>query len=245
MMKHFFILVGAIAAFQGSAQKLFKGVGVFGSFTVSKHEYNNLDTDKKDTNFVFPHYYPQSHVSREFLNWGAGIFLELSRRSDIRWQTELAYMNKGAKENPLIMSQIYSTGARTGGFVNTKMTYIQWNNYLKFYNPIFASAHWYFMAGVRVEYLFRSAAGTYGDVIASFPKFWFSGDLALGYEFPVTEKIGVFIEQHWNPDIIPHTFNGNTRVRARTFETRAGLVLRPRKRRIDDCNAPVYKGPAY
>lgn len=244
-MRSLFITLVSFVALQGFGQKLFKGVGVFGALTVSKHEYNNLDTEKKDTSFVFQHYYPQSHVSREFLNWGAGIFLELSKRSDIRWQTELAYINKGAREMPLLMSQIYSTGVRSGTWVNTKMTYIQWNNYAKFYNPIFASAHWYFMAGVRLEYLFKSAPGTYGDVIATFPKFWFSGDLALGYEFPVTEKIGVFIEEHWNPDIVPHKYNGNTRVRARTFETRVGLVLRPRKRRIDDCNAPVYKGPAY
>jgi hypothetical protein len=101
------------------------------------------------------------------------------------------------------------------------------------------------MVGVRLEYLFKRSATTYGDVIAAFPKFWFSGDLGLGYEFPVTERIGVFVEGHWNPDIIPHKYNGNTNVRARTFEARLGLTLRPRKRRIDDCNAPVYKGPAY
>ncbi|MBL7933398.1 MAG: hypothetical protein JNL60_15940 [Bacteroidia bacterium] len=241
-MRSLFIALTFVIALPGFAQKLFKGVGVFGALTVSKHEYKNLDTDKKDTTYTYKHFYPQSHVSKEFLNWGAGIFLELSRRSDIRWQTELEYMNKGAKE--LLIENFY-TGTNNNAYVNNKLTYIQWNNYIKFYNPIFASAHWYFMAGVRLEYLFKKAASTYPDVIAAFPKFWFSGDLALGYEFPVTEKIGVFIEQHWNPDIIPHTFNGNTRVRARSFETRVGLVLRPRKRRIDDCNAPVYKGPAY
>lgn len=228
--------------FTGQSQKLFKGVGVFGALTVSKHEYKNLDTDKKDTSYVYAHFYPQSHVSKEFLNWGAGIFVELSRNENVRWQTELEYANKGAKEMGLV--NIY-TGDRTGTFSNNKLTYIQWNNYAKFYNPIFSQAHWYFMAGVRLEYLFRSAPTVYGDVIGSFPKFWFSGDLALGYEFPVAKKISVFTEAHWNPDVIPHKFNGNTNVRARTFEVRAGLVLRPRKRRIDDCNAPVYRGPAY
>jgi hypothetical protein len=226
----------------GQAQKLFKGAGVFGVLTVSKHEYNNLDTDKKDTNYVYQHFFPQSHISKEFLNWGAGIFLELSRRDNVRWQTELAYMNKGANEMGLV--NIY-TGARTGNYSPNKLTYIQWNNYLKFWNPIFNSSHWYFMAGVRLEYLFRRSASAYPEVVAAFPSFWFSGDLGLGYEFPVTEKIGVFVETHWNPDIIPHKYNGNTRVRARTFEARVGVTYRPRKRRIDDCNAPVYKGPAY
>lgn len=227
---------------QKGFKKIFKGVGVFGALTVNKHQYNNLDTDKKDTNFVYSSYYPQSHISKEFINWGAGIFLELSKREDIRWQTELAYVNKGAKEMGL--TDIY-TGERTGVYSNNKLTYIQWNNYAKFYNPIFYSAHWYFLAGVRMEYLFKSTPTVYADVIATFPKFWFSGDLGAGIEFPITKKISVFTEGHWNPDIISHKYNGNTKVRARTFEVRAGLVLRPRKRRIDDCNAPVYKGPAY
>lgn len=226
------------------AQKLFKGVGVFGALTISKHQYKNLDADKRflDTIFEPQHFYPQNHISKEFLNWGAGIFLELSRNQNVRWQTELEYINKGAKEYTLLNPY---TGARTDSYSSNKLTYIQWNNYIKFWNPVFSKAHWYFMMGVRLEYLFRRSATTYGDVVAAFPKFWFSGDLGLGYEFPITEKIGVFVEQHWNPDIISHKYNGNTRVRARTFETRIGITYRPRKRRIDDCNAPVYKGPAY
>jgi hypothetical protein len=241
-MKKIILSILLFIAFQSRSQKLFKGVGVFGALTVSKHEYKNSDTDKKDTNYIYKDFYPQSHISKEFLNWGAGIFLELSRRDDIRWQTELEYANKGAKEMGL--ANIY-TGKRTGAYAANKLTYIQWNNYVKFYNPIFSAAHWYFMAGVRLEYLFKKSAAVYGDVINSFPKFWFSGDLGLGYEFPIAKKISVFAETHWNPDIIPHTFDGNTKVRARTFEVRVGLVMRPRKRRIDDCNAPVYRGPAY
>lgn len=235
-----FILLGF--CFQGNTQKLFKGAGVFGALTMSKHEYKNLDTDKKDTSFVYQHFFPQSHVSKEFFNWGAGIFLELSRRENVRWQTELAYINKGANEMALINPY---TGSRTGIYERNKLTYIQWNNYLKFWNPASFGAHWYFMAGVRLEYLFRRSATVYPEVVAAFPSFWFSGDLGLGYEFSITERFGVFTEVHWNPDIIPHKYNENTRVRARTFEARAGITYRPRKRRIDDCNAPVYKGPAY
>lgn len=242
-MKKVIIILTVLLSLQSSAQKLFKGVGVFGALTVSKHEYKNKDTDKKTDSIFNPDYfYPQSHISKEFLNWGAGIFLELSRNENVRWQTELEYMNKGANEMAVVN---YVTGERTGVYSKNKLTYIQWNNYLKFYNPIFANAHWYILAGVRLEYLLKRSASVYPDVIAKFPKFWFSGDLGVGYEFPVTQKIGVFVEEHWNPDIIPHKYNGNTNVRARSFETRVGITYRPRKRRIDDCNAPVYKGPAY
>ena len=241
-MKKIFFSILIFIATASYSQKLFKGAGVFGALTVSKHEYKNLDTDKKDTTYTYKHFYPESHISKEFLNWGAGVFLELSRNENVRWQTELEYINKGAKE--MALTNIY-TGERSGVYTPNKLTYIQWNNYLKFWNPIFSNAHWYFMMGVRLEYLFKKSAAVYPDVVAAFPKFWFSGDLGLGYEFPVTQKIGVFVESHWNPDIIPHKYNGNTRVRARTFEVRVGLTYRPRKRRIDDCNAPVYKGPAY
>src|SRR4051812_43123313 len=129
--KVLFILI--IISSGASAQSFFKGVGIFGSVTSSKHEYRNSDTDKKDTTYVPAHYYPQTHISKEFINWGAGIFLELGR-SNIRWQTELEYINKGANEMALI--NIYS-GERTGSYNANKLTYIQWNNYLKFYYPLF------------------------------------------------------------------------------------------------------------
>jgi len=242
-MKKIILFITLLISLQTSAQKLFKGVGVFGALTISKHEYRNKDDDQKsDTPFVYNRFYPQTHISKEFLNWGAGVFLEMSRSSNVRWQTELAYINKGANEMQVTN---YVTGERTGVYTSNKLTYIQWNNYLKFYNPIFYNAHWYFMAGIRLEYLFRNKATAFPEVVAKFPKFWFSGDLGLGYEFPVTEKIGVFVEGHWNPDIIPHKFQNNTNIRARTIELRVGVTYRPRKRRIDDCNAPVYKGPAY
>ena len=203
-----------------NAQKLFKGVGVFGALTVSKHEYNNLDTDKKPGNdSILKYFNPESHLSKEFLNWGAGVFLELSRRDDIRWLTELEYANKGAQEMALVNP---ISGERSGSYSANKLTYIQWNNYVKFYNPIFYDKHWYFMAGVRLEYLFKKSASVYPEVINAFPKFWFSGDVALGYEFPIAKKISAFVETHWNPDILTHKYNGNTNVRARTFEARVG-----------------------
>ena len=100
------------------------------------------------------------------------------------------------------------------------------------------------MAGVKLEYLFRKSVVVFPEVANSFPTFWFSGDLGVGYEFPLFKKFSAFIETHWNPDVIRHTHD-NVKARNRTFEVRGGIVMRPRKRRIDDCNAPVYKGPAY
>ncbi|MCC6371926.1 MAG: hypothetical protein IT236_13060 [Bacteroidia bacterium] len=223
-----------------NAQFKYKGVGVFGSLTQSAHSYNNTETDKKDTTYVYKHFYPQTHISKEFFNWGAGAFVEFGKEN-LRWQTELEYINKGAKEMELTNPY---TGERSGSYSTTKLTYIEWNNYLKFYNPA-GFAHWYWMPGIRLEYLFKKSAGAYSDVVNDFPKFWFSGDVAVGYEFPLFKKFSAFAEYHWNPDIIPFTYNSNTKIRKRTFELRVGMTMRPRKRRIDDCNAPVYKGPAH
>jgi hypothetical protein len=236
----FFLLTGFLTI---RSQSFFKGVGIFGSVTSSKHEYRNADTDKKDTSFVFEHYYPQTHISKEFINWGAGIFVEFGL-DRLRWQTELEYINKGAQEMPFAPPGAQYSGDRTGSFSPNKLTYIEWNNYLKYYRPLFSSWHWYLMGGVRLEYLFRSAPTVFPEYSGAFPKFWFSGDLGAGLEFPLVKRISMFVEGHWNPDVISHR-HGNTKIRNRTFELRVGLVLRPRKRRIDDCNAPVYKGPAY
>lgn len=241
-MKHL-ILIFFLTVALGARAQFFKGAGVYGALTQSAHYYTNEDTDRKlDTPYVFNRFYPPSHISKEFFNWGAGIFAEFSTRDNLRWQTELEYANKGAKEMDLVAPLL--SGDRTGNYVANKYTYIQWNNYLKFYNPIGFSSHWYVLAGVRLEYLFRNKASVFAPVSTNFPKFWFSGDVALGYEFPIIKTISGFAEYHWNPDIIKHTHD-NVKVRNRTFELRVGLVYRKKKRGVDDCNAPRYNGPAY
>jgi hypothetical protein len=242
-MKLRLLIIAALISTFAGAQGIFKGIGIFGSVTSSKHEYRNTDTDKKDTTYVYEHFYPQTHISKELINWGAGLFIELGKEK-VRWQTELEYINKGAKEMPFGPPGFFYTGDRTGTYLTNKLTYIQWNNYLKFFYPAFNASSWYWMAGIRAEYLFKNTSVVFPEFSLAFPKFWFSGDLGLGYEFPIAGRISGFVEGHWNPDIIPHRTN-NTKIRSRTFELRVGVVLRPRKRRIDDCNAPRYKGPAY
>lgn len=239
-MYKYLVILCFLVSLKSQSQSLFKGVGVFGSLTQSAHYYKNLDTDKKSLDTLFKYFYPQTHISKEFFNWGAGVFLELSRNNNVRWQTELEYINKGANEMELTNPY---PGDRTGTYSKNKLTYIQWNNYAKFYNPL-GFGFWYIMPGIRLEYLFRKSVSVFTPISSNFPTFWFSGDLGLGYEFPLFKKYSAFVEYHWNPDIIPHTHD-NTRVRNRTFELRIGMVMRPKKRSIDDCNTPIYKGPAH
>lgn len=239
-MRKLILAALALIAFRASSQS-FKGIGIYGALTQSAHYYTNTDTDRKlDTPFVYNRFYPQSHISKEFFNWGAGIFAEFGREG-LRWQTELEYANKGAKERELLNP---ITGERASDFGKNKYTYIQWNNYLKFYRPLGFSSHWYIMPGIRLEYLFRNSASVFTPVSGDFPTFWFSGDIGVGYEFPLFKQISGLVEYHWNPDIIRHTHN-NIKVRNRTFELRVGLVYRKKRRSVDDCNAPRYNGPAY
>ncbi|MBA2611068.1 MAG: outer membrane beta-barrel protein [Bacteroidetes bacterium] len=232
---------------QNAKAQFFQGVGIFGAVNHSAHYYTNTNRDQKDANvdspgnFPYNAYYPENHISHEYFSWGAGIFAELLNREHLRWQTEIEYTHKGAKEKELIDPFI---GTRSGGFSTNKYTYIQWNNYLKFYNPIGLSSHWYIMPGIKLDYLFNSSVSAFTAYSGAFPKIFFSGDLGLGYEFPIIKNFYGFTEYHWNPDILSHHKDGVT-YRNRTFELRVGIMYRPRKKRIDDCNAPRYNGPAY
>lgn len=237
MMRQLLVIMLLPAVVQ--AQFRYKGVGIFGSFTHSAHRYINEDTDKKTTDTAYHVFYPQSHISMERLSWGAGAFVEFGGEN-ARWQTELEYINKGAKENAL--TNVY-TGERVGTYVPNKYRYIQWNNYLKLYYPA-GFDHWYLMPGIRLEYLFGSTTPVFSDVAGAFPKFWFSGNIGIGYEIFLFRTYSLFTEYHWNPDIIAHR-HGNTTVRNRTFELRIGIVKRPKRRGVDDCNTPTYRGPAY
>ncbi|MCE3229119.1 MAG: hypothetical protein K0S32_3670 [Bacteroidetes bacterium] len=240
------LLMISLASSAQYGPQWFKGFGLFGALTQSAHYYKNLDQDKRDydpLNYssTYSYYYPRNHISREGFNWGAGVFAELSPGDRVRWQTEFEYANKSVKEKELLDPLV---GTRSDNFVKNKNTYIQWNNYLKFYNPMGYGSHWYVLAGVRLEYLFKRSISAYSAFAGNFARFWGSGDLALGYEFPITKKFSGFTEYHWNPDVLSHRFD-NVRVRNRTFELRVGIMYRPRQRSIDDCNAPRYKGPAY
>ena len=241
-MRHLILSIFLVGIYAAKAQ-FFKGVGIFGAVNTSAHFYKNLDTYRKlDTPYVLNRFYVPSHISKELINWGAGIFAEFSTRDKLRWQTEVMYTHKGAKEMELVAP--YTTGNRTGTYVTNKYTYIQWNNYLKFYNPAGFGSHWYVMPGIRLEYLFRKSTPVFSQVSSNFPTFWFSGDLGAGYEFPFLRGINAFTEFHWNPDLIRRR-QDNVRVWARTYELRVGLVLRKKRKGVDDCTAPRYNGPAY
>jgi hypothetical protein len=230
-----------------SNAQFFRGIGIFGAVTQSMHRYKNKDEGLKDPlldnplNFNMDAYYPPTHFSREKFDWGAGVFAEFLSHDKFRWQTEFEFTHKGAKEKEITD---FLFGTRSESFGKNRYTYIQWNNYLKYFSPFNLPSNYYLMLGVRLEYLFQTNASVFNGYSDQFRKIWFNPDAAIGYEFPLFRKISMFAEYHYNPDVIPLKVK-NVSIRNRTFELRVGLIYRPRRRAIDDCNAPRYNGPAY
>jgi len=242
----FICILTLVCSLQASSQGVFKGIGAFGGLTDSRIKYKNKDANTRQFTAIDyannPNAYNTSnYIGKERQSWSAGIFAEFSRSDAARWQTELAYTNKGSKEKDLIDP---FTGTRSSGFAKNTYTYIQWNNYLKYFNPMGYASNWYYMIGVRLEYKFKSSTPANSTFSGAYPIIWASGDLGLGFEFPLIRKINWFTEYHWNPDIY-NIKKMSTVYRNRTFEARIGLVYRPKKKSIDDCNAPKYRGPAY
>lgn len=245
-MKKIILILTVLISLNTNAQ-FFRGIGIFGAFTHSAHRYQNKDEGLKDpnvdnyNNLNVKAYYPSSHYSHEYFSWGAGLFAEFGSHDNFRWQTEFEYTHKGAQEKEIIDLLF---GTRAGSFGVNKYTYIQWNNYLKYFAPFGLSSRYYLMPGIRLEYLFQKSTAVFNPYSSNFQTFWFSGNLGLGYEFPLVKKINMFVEYHWNPDILrQHT--DNVYIRNRTYEFRVGLIYRPRHRNIDDCNSPRYNGPGY
>lgn len=220
-----------------------RGFGVFGALTQSVHKYKNYDATKKvDSVFVPQYYYPQNHISREYFSWGAGIFAEFGRGDNGRWQTELEYAKKGANEKEITNQWL---GTRANNFSANKYTYIQWNNYLKFFGLFGLPSNMYLMPGIRLEYLLNKSTPVFSAYSSELPRIWYSGNVGLGYQFPIYKNFWGVVEYHYNPDLYNLKVKDNVRIRNRTFETRFGIMWRPKRRSIDDCNTPRYKGPAY
>jgi len=245
MKKIYLIVIVLMLAQTPAFSQFLKGIGVFGALTDSRNRYRNADAGSRQftasdlaTN---PNFYFSNYIGAEKISWGAGIFAEFSRRDGPRWQTEIGYIKKGSKEKNV--TDLFS-GARDGGFGVNRYTYIQWNNYLKFFNDFGYASQWYWMVGIRAEYNLISSSPM-NSPYSTPGKIWASGDLGVGFEFPFIRKINWFVEEHWNQDIYNLKKNSSVSRRLRCFETRIGLVYRPRRRSIDDCNAPKYRGPAY
>lgn len=213
-----------------------RGIGLFVGVTSSRHRY--INTSAIDSSYA--HKFPApSHKSREYVSWSVGILGEFLKYDHIRWQTEIEYCNKGAVEHPFLSPFTDERGPATAN----ALSYIQWNNFAKiFFNEGYRGTP-YIMIGGRIEYNLQRAIGIYPTVVGALPKLNVSPDVAAGYEFVTYSKFKPFVELHYNPDLINKQI-GNIAFNNRTWELRVGVIYRPEKR-LDNCNAPRFRGSGY
>lgn len=225
-------------AFQMDAQ-FFRGFGFFVGPTTSSHRYKNLNPIDNNT---FAHAIPApSHRSGEFIYFSVGILGEFLKYEHIRWQTEFEYASKGGVERPAI---VLGTGQRSGATLN-KFTNIQWNNFAKIFGNYGRKGIPYLMLGARLEYNLSRAITAYGSVAGLVPKITVTPDAGVGYEFNSRRRWHFFSEVHYNPDGIKLIAPGSVVFWQRMWELRIGLIYRPKRKAIDDCNAPRYHGSNY
>lgn len=242
-MKNFrkiFFIIGLLSIPHLVFPQFVRAWGLFAGETSSRHRYKNKYPQDLASDPLFLHAQPPSHKGGERQSWSAGIFLEMLRSDVWRWQTELEYCNKGSKENELTdwIADIHVKKVN-------KLSYIQWNNFLKRYINLGFGRPTYIMLGVRAEYNLTKSTPAYSYIAGNFKKIWVSPDVGLGMEFRLRGNWSLFVEEHYNPDAWYQYFADGGKIWAmnRTWETRVGLIYRI-KQGIGaydlDCNAPKY-----
>lgn len=235
-IKKYSLLVLLLLSLGQANAQFFRGIGFFVGGTSSRHRYVNTSSPDSifSNKFITP-----SHKSAERLSYSGGLMAEFLPYDRVRWQTEIEYCNKGAVERPFLSPLTEERGDK----VVNKLSYIQWNNYAKFFlNEGYRGAP-YILIGGRIEYNLTRSLPIYSPVVGSLARIRVTPDVALGYEFVSFYKWKFFSEVHYNPDIYNKTVN-NIKFNNRTWELRIGLIYRPQKA-LDNCNAPKIRGNYY
>jgi hypothetical protein len=218
-----------------------QGIAIFVGETSSRDQYINLNpiSIQSDPNFL--HAKPPSHRSTEFESASVGIFAEMLKSANWRWVTEIDFVHKGANELDELVNPVTNQHASA----TNVYTNIQWNNYLKRWVDLGFRFKTYIMFGARIEYTMASATPAYGYVAGLARKINVTPDLGVGAEFHLKGPWNLFVEEHYNPDVIPVYTTGKISLWNRTWETRLGIIYRFKSGigSVDmDCNAPRYHG---
>lgn len=244
MKKHIrYFLIFGFLAFSVSIQaqyRFLQGIAVFVGETSSRDRYINLYPQDLQSDPLFLHAKPPSHKSAELENFSVGIFLEMLRSAKWRWVTEIDLCNKGAVENELLNPITNEKRITVNHYTN-----LQWNNYLKRWIDLGFKFRTYAMIGARIEFTVASSTPAYSYISGRAAKFTVSPDVGIGAEFHLRGPWNLFVEEHYNPDIIPLYSNGHVSMWNRTWETRIGIIYRFKTgiAALDlDCNAPRYHG---
>jgi hypothetical protein len=237
------VLVGSfllLSVFSQAQYRFIQGIGAFIGETSSRDRYVNGYPQDFQSDPLFLHAKPPSHKSAELENFSVGIFLEMLRSAKWRWVTEIDFCNKGAVENELLNPITNAKRISANHYAN-----LQWNNYLKRWVDLGIKPRTYIMVGIRLEDNLARSTPAYSYVSGAISKIQVSADVGVGMEFHLRGPWNLFVEEHYNPDIIPLYAKNKVVMANRTWETRIGIVYRFKTgiAAVDlDCNAPRYHG---
>jgi hypothetical protein len=202
--------------------QFFQGIGVFGGLTWSNQKY------------FFGNIEPNSaYKSINRLRYSGGLMSEWIDHDYIRWQMNLAYVQKGMKD--------YS---QLGVAAYNHYDQISFENYLKLRYEAYRFVP-YVLVGPRVEYTIIQNTQVFKPYSDNFSKIKLSLGLGAGAELVTFGRLKPFIEVYYNPYILPLHMQDKVNVGGRTLELRIGVIYRPKRKAFDDCNAPRYNGPRY
>jgi hypothetical protein len=211
----FFIVVSSKAQF-------FQGIGVFGGLTLSKQKYSIKNIEPN-----------LSYNSLNRFRYSGGLIAEFFDHDYIRWQMNMAYVQKGMKD--------YS---QTGKAAYNNYDHISFENYIKGRYELYHFTP-YVLIGPRVEYNIIKATSVFKPYSDAINPLQVSLAVGAGIELVTFGKWKPFIEGYYNPYVLPLYNRDNVSVTGRTFELRVGVIYRFKKKAFDDCNAPRYNGPRY
>jgi hypothetical protein len=166
-------------------------------------------------------------ISRKSYIFGfnAGIFLECMSHDNVRWVTEIQYNQKG------------STDRRTDIAYTNRLTYLSWNNYLKFRYEMYRIIP-YVMVGPRLDYNLSQGTSS-PEITGPFLPLHVSAAVGGGLEFVSYSNFKFLVEAFYNPDIMPAYIAPAAHINNKAIELRIGLKYEFAGQK-ESCNTPTY-----
>jgi hypothetical protein len=217
MKKIFLILIIASFSLQGKAQFV-NSIG----FTVGVAACNQ--------HFYFHN--PDALLKKQyrFVGYNGSIFAEFFSHKYVRWVSEFQYNEKG------------SIDKQPEAKYKNKLSYVCWNNYLKFRYELFNIIP-YILVGPRLEYKLTQKM-TSPPATGKFAPLHISAAFGAGVEFISFGNVKFFVEGFYNPDLIKYKqtmayLSPDLDIKNINIELRVGLKYQFRNKR-ESCNTPTY-----
>jgi hypothetical protein len=211
MKKLILFAVILLSTLQGNAQFI-NAIGVTIGATAANQKFKSRE--------------PVSISRKSYIfGFNASVFLECLSHDNARWITEIQYNQKGSMD------------LQPGVGYPNQLTYLCWNNYLKFRYEMYRIVP-YVMVGPRLEYNLTQGT-TSPNITGRFLPLHISAALGGGLELVSYSNFKFFIEGFYNPDIMPAYISPALHINNKAFELRVGVKYQFGGQQ-ESCNTPTY-----